>query len=87
MGQYLNPLRVKKKILYSSQTRSLNLNPIPLGARRDEYPKKPAPLPSLVIFPLAKKTPSSLSFPILKSTQKPDHLIIALILLLTLLLV
>ena len=29
------------------QTRLLKLNPVPLGARRGEYPKKPAPLPSL----------------------------------------
>ena len=37
----------KKKISYPLKTRLLNFNPVPLGAGRGGYPKKPAPLPSL----------------------------------------
>ena len=51
MGQYPNPPRTrpgfKKKISYPLKTRLLNFNPVPLGAGRGGYPKKPAPLPSL----------------------------------------
>ena len=43
-----NPPRVLKKIPYPSQTRLIHFYPIPLGAGRGGYPKKPAPLPSLV---------------------------------------
>ena len=46
---YPNPPRTrlgfKKK---KSQTHLLNLNPVPLGARRGGYPKEPGLLPSLL---------------------------------------
>ena len=45
-----NPPRVLKNIPYPSQTRLIHFYPIPLGAGRGGYPKKPAPLPSLSIW-------------------------------------
>ena len=46
VGQYPNPPWV---FLNNSQTRLFKFNPVPLGTGRGGYPKKPAPLPSLVM--------------------------------------
>ena len=53
MGQYLNPLRVKKKISYPSQTHLLKLKLIPLRTGQGGYPKKTCP----IAIPWLKENP------------------------------